>query len=202
MGVFLHVGCGPATKEHTTKGFNSPDWEELRFDIDKNVSPDIIGTTTDMSAVADNSVDAVYSSHNIEHIYAHEVPVALAEFKRVLKPEGFIIITCPDLQSVCALVAEGKLTDAAYVSPAGPIAPIDILYGHRPPIAAGNLHMAHRFGFTEKTLREEVTAAGFTTIASMCRPAAFDLWLLALLNPISEDEVRALAQLHFPSLGS
>jgi hypothetical protein len=52
--------------------------------------------------------------------------VALQEFLRVPKPEGFAVITCPDLQSVCALVAEDKLTDAAYDSPAGPIAPLDI----------------------------------------------------------------------------
>jgi len=48
---FLHVGCGPKTKTSTTRGFNSPDWEEIRFDIDEKVSPDIIGTMTDMSSV-------------------------------------------------------------------------------------------------------------------------------------------------------
>jgi len=74
--------------------------------------------------VATASMDAVHSSHNIEHLYAHEVAVALEEFIRVLTPEGFLVLTCPDLQSVCALVAQDKLTDAAYTSPAGPIAPL------------------------------------------------------------------------------
>jgi hypothetical protein len=45
------------------------------------LNPDIVGTMTDMSAVADASVDALFSSHNIEHLYPHEVPVALAEFR-------------------------------------------------------------------------------------------------------------------------
>ena len=49
-------------------------------------------------------------------------------------------------------MAEGKLTDAAYVSPAGPIAPIDVLFGYRPQLAIGNLYMAHHCGFTEKAL--------------------------------------------------
>ncbi len=97
MKTFLHVGCGPKRKNQTTKGFNTPDWTELRFDIDDSVAPDIIGTMTDMSAVASESVDAIFSSHNIEHLYAHEVPVALAEFLRVLKPDGFLVVTCPDL---------------------------------------------------------------------------------------------------------
>lgn len=142
MKTFLHVGCGPKRKDQTTRGFNSPDWQELRLDIDQSVAPDIVGTMTDMSAVASKSVDAVYSSHNIEHLYPHEVPVALAEFLRVLKPNGFFVVTCPDLQSVCKLIADDKLTEAAYTSPAGPIAPLDILYGHRPAMARGNLYMA------------------------------------------------------------
>jgi predicted SAM-dependent methyltransferase len=112
MKTFLHVGCGPKRKDQTTRGINVPEWSEQRLDIDASVAPDIIGTMTDMSAVADAAVDAVFSSHNIEPLYPHEVPLALAEFKRVLKPDGFVVITCPDLQSVCALVAEDKLTGA------------------------------------------------------------------------------------------
>lgn len=95
----------------------------MRFDIAPSVKPDLIGTMTDMSAVPDASAEAIFSGHTIEHLYPHEVPVALAEFKRVLKPEGFAVITCPDLQSVCALVAEDKLTEPAYTAAAGPIAP-------------------------------------------------------------------------------
>lgn len=59
MNTFLHVGCGPKHKDQTTRWFNTPEWTELRLDIDKNVNPDIVGTMLDMSAVADASVDAV-----------------------------------------------------------------------------------------------------------------------------------------------
>ncbi len=72
MPVFLHVGCGPATKKDL-KGFNSAEWKEIRFDIDKNVNPDIVGTLTDMSLVENSSVDAIYSSNNMEHIYSHQI---------------------------------------------------------------------------------------------------------------------------------
>jgi predicted SAM-dependent methyltransferase len=68
--TFLHVGCGRQRKDATTQGFNTPEWNELRLDIDETVEPDIVGSMTDMSAVADGSVDAVFSSHNIEHLYA------------------------------------------------------------------------------------------------------------------------------------
>ena len=199
MKIFLHVGCGPKRKDRTTAGFNTPEWHEQRLDIDESVNPDIVGTMTDMSAVADASVDAVFSSHNIEHLYPHEVPVALAEFKRVLKPGGFAVITCPDLQSVCALVAENKLTEPAYTSPAGPIAPLDILYGHRPPMARGNLYMAHRCGFTQKVLSGTLQTAGFAMVAARRREHPnYDLWALATVRPMEEADLRALALAHFP----
>ncbi len=200
MKTFLHVGCGPKRKEQTTSGFNSPIWSELRFDIDQAVQPDVIGTMTDMSTVPSQSVDAIFSSHNIEHLYPHEVPVALTEFLRVLSDVGFAVITCPDLQSVCSLVANDQLTAAAYTSPAGPIAPIDILYGHRAAMARGNLYMAHRCGFTETVLRGTLQAAGFKTVATMARVYApyFDLWALASKSERSEADMRALAAEHFP----
>ena len=200
MPKLLHIGCGPKRKDKTTRGFNTPDWMEIRLDIDPSVSPDVTGTMTDMSAVASESVDAIFSSHNIEHLYPHEVPVALKEFLRVLKPEGFAVITCPDLKSVCALVADDKLTDAAYTSPAGPIAPLDILYGHRPQMAQGNLFMAHRCGFTQRVLDGTLRSCGFQMVASMARgrPPFFDLWALASKSTRSEDAMRALAGEHFP----
>lgn len=200
MPIFLHIGCGPKRKAQTTKGFNTPDWTEIRLDIDASVAPDVIGTMTDMSAVASESVDAIFSSHNIEHLYPHEIPVAFSEFIRVLKPDGFFVVTCPDLQSVCALVAEDKLTDAAYTSPAGPIAPIDILYGYRPSMTKGNLYMAHRCGFTKKVLDSTLRANGFQTVATMARGRApfFDLWAVASRSARTQEQMLELAKVHLP----
>lgn len=99
MKSFLHVGCGSNRKDMTTQGFNSPDWKEIRLDIDANRQPDVLGTMTNMSEVPSESVDAVYSSHNIEHLYPHEVPMAFSEFLRVLKPDGFLVITWSSLNN-------------------------------------------------------------------------------------------------------
>lgn len=200
MKTFLHIGCGQKRKDRTTAAFNTLEWQEIRLDIDPSVKPDVIGTMTDMKAVADASVDAIYSSHNIEHLYPHEVPLAFAEFLRVLKPDGFFVVTCPDLKGVCALVAQDQLLEPAYQSPAGPISPLDILYGHRPAMAAGNLYMAHRCGFTQKVLDGTLRACGFQVAASMARSEApyFDLWAVASKSARTEDEMRSLASGHFP----
>jgi ubiquinone/menaquinone biosynthesis C-methylase UbiE len=199
MKSFLHVGCGQKRKDRTTKALSS--WNELRFDIDESVKPDLVGTMTDMSSVSSESVDAVFSSHNIEHLYPHEVPQALAEFVRVLKSDGIAVITCPDLKSVCALIAEDKLTDAAYTSPAGPIAPIDILYGLRSSMAQGNLYMSHRCGFTQKVLTGTLQAAGFKSVATMARAHPyFDLWAVASKAERPEEQMKALAVEHMTPL--
>ena len=196
MKKLLHIGPGNSRIQQTTPGFNNGEWQEIRLDIDPTVQPDIIGTMTDMSLVQSNSVNAIFSSHNIEHLYPHEVPVALAEFNRVLTDDGFCVITCPDLQSVCALVAQDKLTETAYDSPAGPIAPIDILYGHRNYMGAGNLFMAHRCGFTEKVLRGTLNACGFQWVATLVRPASFDIWAIACKSPRTDNELTAMAREH------
>ena len=116
---FLNVGCGMTRKENTTKGFNTPEWHEVRLDIEKSVSPDIVASMADMSSIEANSFDAVFAQHSIQHLHVHEVPLAFAEFLRVLKPDGFAVISCPDLQSASALVAQNKLTAPLYNSPAG-----------------------------------------------------------------------------------
>ena len=192
MKSFLHVGCGPQNKS-VIKGFNTDEWKEIRFDIDENVNPDIRGTLTDMSLVSSSSMDAIFSSHNIEHIFSHEVPIALREFFRVLKDDGVVVITCPDLQSVCDAVAKNKLLEPLYVSPAGPISPIDILYGHRGFIANGNVYMAHKCGFTYQTLADAFYEAGFKANYGGSRSQAYDLWLIASKNEKSIEDLQNLA---------
>lgn len=192
----LNVGCGPQGRQHGFLGFK--DWQEVRLDIDPSVQPDVLGTMTDMSAVATASMDAIVSSHNIEHLYPHEVPQALAEFVRVLKDDGLLLITCPDLQSVCERVARGELASPLYNSDAGPIAALDVLYGHREAMAAGNLFMAHRCGFTLEVLANTLQACGFARTVGLVRPAAFDLWMLASKHVLSDDAIRDLARQHLP----
>jgi ubiquinone/menaquinone biosynthesis C-methylase UbiE len=170
----LHVGCGPAGIESLHQRFRGDDWHEIRLDLDPDAKPDVVASITDMRQIANNSADAVWSSHNLEHLSAHEVPVALGEFFRVLKPGGFALITLPDLQQVAEFIVADKLEDVAYESPAGPIMPLDCVYGLGRAIASGHPLMAHRTGFTEKTLRKHLERAGFCDVKISFSP--FALW--------------------------
>jgi len=160
----LHVGCGALDTEKLPRIFRQAGWREIRLDIDPEVKPDVIASITDMQVISDATVDAVYSSHNVEHLYPHDVPLALHEMNRVLRPNGFAFIKVPDLQEVARIVADGKLEDPLYVSAVGVIAPLDILFGHRPPLARGNLFMAHHTGFTATTLGAALIGAGFVAV--------------------------------------
>ena len=201
MKTFLHVGCGPKNKSQI-KGFNN-NWKEIRFDIDNSVNPDIVGTLTDMKLVETGSVDAVYSSHNIEHIYPHEVRIALKEFYRVLKDDGIVVITCPDLQAVCEIVAKDKLLEPFYESPAGQISPIDVLFGQRTLIAQGNEYMAHKGGFTYSALNASFFEVGFKARYGgrfqEKEGGNPNLFLVAFKQKKSEEEIKKIANPFIPS---
>ena len=98
---------------------------------------------------------------------------------------------------MCALVAEDKLTEAAYVSPAGPIAPMDMLYGHRTAMRAGNLFMAHRCGFTLNVLLATLESAGFAKKIGLRRPHSFELWAMATKSEMSDELIRNEAVKYF-----
>jgi len=196
MKTLLHVGCGPEDKSDI-KGFDNDDWKEIRLDIDEGVNPDIVGTLTDMKLVETATIDAVYSAYNIDHIYAHEVPIALGEFYRVLKDDGLVIIKCPDLQSVAEAVAQDKLLDTLYVSPIGPISAIDIMYGNRQEISDGNTYMEKKVGFTYTALDGSFFEAGFKTRYGGRSQNAWELMLVAFKQKKSEEEIIKIANPFF-----
>lgn len=194
--ILLHVGCGSARKDDAGPGFQSADWREIRLDVDVEAKPDIVGSILDMSALPAASVDAVYSSHTLEHLYAYELPIALAEMRRVIKPDGVVVTRVPDLQAAARMIAEDRLFDTAYISPMGPVTPFDILYSHRLLTHRDRPYMAHHYGFTLNTLVEVFREAGFAAVAGA--RGHFDLWALATPQPLDDVRMRELARQYLP----
>ncbi len=193
--TLLHIACGNANLASIPLlGFHEAGWRELRLDADQSVHPDIVGSMVNMAAVPDNFVDAIFSSHGIEHLYWHDVPQALVEFRRVLNDDGFVVITCPDLQAAAQMIAEDRMFETAYESGVGPITPFDILFSYRPYVQANPQWMAHHCGFTMTTLVAVFRDAGFESFYGFRRPDAFDLWLLASKLKRSPEEMVALAK--------
>lgn len=181
--ILLNVGCGNSDLRHLPAGFQH--YREIRVDLDRTVNPDVVASFSDLSPFPDASVDAIYNSHTIEHLYWFDVPKALAECRRVLRDDGVLVITCPDLQAAAAMIAEDRIDEVAYVSPAGPITPFDIVFSYRPFVLNSPQMMSHKCGFTLKTLDQAVRHAGFQATFGYRRAASYDLWLIA--RPIAEN---------------
>lgn len=177
--TLLHVGCGTAQKSRLPACFQDKSWKEVRLDIDPKVKPDIVASLTDMSAISTSSADAVWSSHNLEHLEGYQVSIALREIRRVLKPGGFVLMTLPNLEAVVRLIADGRADEAIYVSPAGPITPMDMLFGHQRSLEQGNRYMAHRTGFTPSRLGQFLLNANFSEVR-VTRGNNYDLWAVAV----------------------
>jgi predicted SAM-dependent methyltransferase len=158
------------------------------MDLDPTVEPDVIGSMTDMRAHFDaQSFDAIWSSHSLEHLYSHEIPIALSEFRRVVRVDGFALITCPDLETVMTLFLEHGSDHVVYQSAAGAITPLDMMFGHSLSIASGNIHMAHRSGLTSERLGELLLRAGFAEVIT--KRHNFDLWALAVMERADLDAI-------------
>lgn len=151
MPSVLHVGCGHEPLPAWLAG-----GVETRLDVDPRCNPDIVASMTDLGEIG--PFDMVFSSHCLEHLAPHEVGVALAEFRRVLRDGGGVIVFVPDLEDV------RPTEDVLLESAAGPITGLDMYYGLRWALPEQPA-MAHRCGFVSDTLLAAMEAAGFAAVA-------------------------------------
>ena len=138
-GIGLHLGCGKKL------------WEGwLNLD-------GITGTDIRKLPFANDYADRAVSIHVIEHFYLWEIPPLLAEWKRVLKPGGKLILELPCMDKVLHYMSECLRLKA----------PMDIqmtwyaLYGdpgHR------RVEMMHKWGYTKTMIVEELQQAGFVDV--------------------------------------
>jgi predicted SAM-dependent methyltransferase len=187
----LNAGSGPLTARRIAPLFQTAEWEEVRLDIDPGVQPTVVGSITEMASLFEKETfDAVWSSHTLEHLYAHEVPVALDQIRQILKPDGFALIFCPDIESVAQHLLDHGADHVAYVSQAGPITALDMLYGHSASIAQGRHYMSHSTGFTADRLGNLLLEAGFSTV-NVRHDEHFEICALAFAEHADQDRIQA-----------
>jgi ubiquinone/menaquinone biosynthesis C-methylase UbiE len=157
----LHAGFGGSSLPP-----DFGDCDETRLDADPSTRPDVVASIVDLGDIG--PFDVVYCSHTLEHIYPHEVPIALREFRRVLAEEGQLILFVPDLEGL--VISD----DVLFESFAGPITAFDLIYGHRKELGE-SLYMAHHTGFTSKTLEAALREVGFSRVATKRLPDCHNL---------------------------
>jgi SAM-dependent methyltransferase len=186
--VLLNAGSGKPGNLRLPPIFRS--WRQIRVDIDPDAEPDLLANVSDLSAVPDGTVDAIWCAHCVEHLFAHEVPLALSEFRRVLRHDGFACIIVPDLQQISQWIADDRLHETIYESPAGPVTAHDMLWGYGPAIERGATQMAHHCGFTPTLFLDRLKEAGFREIVLRRRKNKLELAGLALQTPSKSMEQR------------
>ncbi len=128
-------------------------WEIL------NVIPepwiDHIGKAEDLSGFEDNTFIEVYASHVLEHFgYQLALPAALNEWHRVLAPEGRLMVSVPDLDTLCELHSQQHSLSS------------DDRYHIMRMMFGGQVDQYdfHCVGLNEELLSSFLSAAGFTDI--------------------------------------
>ena len=89
----LHIGSGNK---------RIPGWSNV--DIRECVAPDYQATADALAFAPDNSVDAIYASHVLEHYPLERTSGVLKEWHRALRPQsGKLYIAVPDIQKLFEL---------------------------------------------------------------------------------------------------
>lgn len=165
--------------------------EHLLLDIDPAGKPDIILDGRKLIELPAAQFDAIYCSHNLEHYFHHDVPKVLNGFFHVLKPGGFAQIRVPDLIELMRIVVQKNmdLEEQLYVSAAGPIATLDVIYGFGRQIeTSGNDFFAHKTGFSKQSLTRAVEKAGFGL--NFAKVANLEINLIAFKGHPTSDTLR------------
>lgn len=185
--VWVNLGSGPRGNMRLPGVFAG--WREMRVDADPRVEPDLVADLTDLSAIESGSVEAAWASHCLEHVHLHQVGQAIREIYRVLRDDGFFCIMVPDLQGIAQYLAEDRLSEVVYQSPAGPVTAHDMLYGYGTFLASGMPMMAHKCGFTPSLLLQTVRQAPFAEIVLRRRPN-YELFAVACKSPTGGEAQR------------
>ena len=72
---------------------------------------DFVGEASDLSRFDDKVFDTIYSSHTLEHIsYWNDLIPTLKEWGRVLKDDGRILVSVPNLDVLCSQFSDSATT--------------------------------------------------------------------------------------------
>ncbi len=135
--LIADIGCGYRQSQGHLEG------DVVRFDANPNVKPDVLCDVRKIPDM-DEKYDVVTASHILEHIPANETLTTLAEWARILKTGGKIIIEVPNAGLAMQRVIEGQQTPYHHL----------MIWGQQTD------GMYHFNGFTPEILRNAINCLG------------------------------------------
>ncbi len=150
-GKKLNLGCG-----------DKPLPSYINVDIVAAYKPDVVGNVARLSFAHDEEYDLVRASHVLEHFGHEESRRVLMEWRRVLRPGGYLVICCPDYTRLswrAILCPDGfdiyatKYNASEHQGWVSGLFALDL-----PP------ELRHKAVFTERSLRHFLEHTGFSVI--------------------------------------
>jgi len=135
----LHLGCG----EKRIEGF-------INIDILQHKNVDVIDDVSKLKSIENESVDLIYACHVLEHFKRNEYMEVLKRWLELLRPEGILRLSVPDLEKVAHLYVEGKYDLTTLLG---------LLYGGQT-----YLYNFHYMGFDFKSLQTDLKTLGFKAV--------------------------------------
>ena len=156
--IKLHLGCG----RNILDGWINTDYNTAKFGGSEYLD------VTKKFPYNNNSVDYIFSEHMIEHITYHEGKFMLEESFRVLKSDGKIRISTPDLKFLINLYTDNK-TDLQkkYIDYTVNHSAYDVSIGIDTFIINNFVRdWGHIFIYDKKILKTLLESIGFTDVKS------------------------------------
>jgi ubiquinone/menaquinone biosynthesis C-methylase UbiE len=141
-GTCLNLGSGKV---------KWPNWVSVDF-TNADVECDLKALPFD-----DDYADAIAAIHVLEHFYAWEVGDLLQEWKRVLKPDGKIILELPCMDKVVAYMLE-------CISEKRQMAESFTWFAFWGDPKYKDPHMCHKWGYSKASLQNLLENSGFKNI--------------------------------------
>lgn len=155
-GLKLNLGCGFDIREG---------W--LNVDLNEFHKPDLVCDVTWLRTIDDNAAGYVLAQDILEHIHRDRCITALREWNRVLMPDGLLEVRVPNVIAIADLMRQPERAN-----PQSHAVLLQCMFGTQG--YSGDFHLN---GFTEISLRDIVSEAGFEMVS--LRPR--DEWLFEAL---------------------
>jgi len=121
------------------------------FNSQKKTEHNLIGDICDLSQFENESIEEVYASHILEHVRQKDVENVLSSIYRILKSDGKLYISVPDLDVLChTMLSPYFSTDVKFHI-------MRIIYGGQI-----DKYDFHYFGWNTEFMKQYLLKAGFT----------------------------------------
>jgi predicted SAM-dependent methyltransferase len=133
------------------------------FNVQPADNVDFVGNIQDLSMFADGSWDEIYASHVLEHVPQMRMMSTVKGLYRILKPGGKIMISVPDLETLCRLFTHPQM------SARGRFDVMTIMFGGQ-----ADEFDFHYVGLSWEILSSYLADAGFSRIERVSSFGLFD----------------------------